>query len=45
MTDAVLTDPTLNERQKRVLLDVYESFRRENGLSAGTTDTPTDTRK
>ena len=32
VTDAVLADPTLNERQKRVLLDVYESFRRENGL-------------
>ncbi|ALE75161.1 transcriptional regulator [Pseudonocardia sp. EC080610-09] len=32
VTDAVLTDPTLSERQKRVLLDVYESFRRENGL-------------
>jgi transcriptional regulator with XRE-family HTH domain len=33
VTDAVLTDPTLSERQKRVLLDVYESFRRENGLT------------
>lgn len=32
VTDAVLADPTLNERQKRVLLDVFESFRRENGL-------------
>jgi transcriptional regulator with XRE-family HTH domain len=32
VTDAVLADPTLNERQKRVLLDIYESFRRENGL-------------
>lgn len=44
VTDAVLTDPTLNERQKRVLLDVYESFRRENGLPD---DTPsaTQTRK
>ncbi|MFP5022649.1 helix-turn-helix domain-containing protein [Pseudonocardia phyllosphaerae] len=36
VTDAVLTDPDLNERQKRVLLDVYESFRRENGLPIGT---------
>ena len=34
VTDAVLADTTLNERQKRVLLDVYESFRRENGLPA-----------
>jgi transcriptional regulator with XRE-family HTH domain len=29
--DAVLADPTLTERQKQVLLDVYRSFRRENG--------------
>jgi transcriptional regulator with XRE-family HTH domain len=28
--DAVLLDPALNERQKRVLLDVYASFVREN---------------
>lgn len=34
VTDAVLADPTLNERQKRVLLDVYESFRRENGVDS-----------
>jgi len=56
VTDAVLTDPALTERQKRVLLDVYESFRRENGLTgsvadsttdgvAGAADTPTETRK
>ena len=30
VTDAVLVDPTLTERQKQVLLDVYQSFRREN---------------
>ena len=30
MVDAVLLDPALNERQKRVLLDVYASFVREN---------------
>lgn len=45
VTDAVLTDPTLNERQKRVLLDVYESFRRENGLPDSTADTSNETRK
>ena len=28
--DAVLADTVLSERQKRVLLDVYETFRREN---------------
>jgi transcriptional regulator with XRE-family HTH domain len=28
--DAVLADSALSERQKRVLLDVYETFRNEN---------------
>ena len=27
---AILADPVLSERQKRVLLDIYESFRAEN---------------
>ena len=27
---AIMTDPDLGERQKQVLLDIYESFRREN---------------
>ncbi len=30
VTDAVLADPTLTERQKQVLLDIYQSFRKEN---------------
>jgi len=30
VTAAVLTDPTIGERHKRVLLDVYESFRAEH---------------
>ena len=30
VTDAVLADLSLTERQKQVLLDVYQSFRREN---------------
>jgi len=30
VTDAVLTDPHLTERQKQVLLDIYQTFRREN---------------
>lgn len=29
--DALLADAVLNERQKQVLLDIYESFCRENG--------------
>jgi len=27
---AVMADPSLNERQRRVLLDIYQSFRSEN---------------
>jgi transcriptional regulator with XRE-family HTH domain len=30
----ILADPTLNERQKQVLLQIYESFRKENGFVA-----------
>jgi transcriptional regulator with XRE-family HTH domain len=33
MHTAILTDPTINERQKQVLLQIYESFRRENGVA------------
>jgi transcriptional regulator with XRE-family HTH domain len=32
---AVLADPGLAERQKQVLLDIYESFRRETALNTG----------
>lgn len=34
VVDAVLADPELSERQKQVLLDVYESFRRKDETSA-----------
>ncbi|MGW1160991.1 helix-turn-helix domain-containing protein [Streptomyces sp. NPDC002513] len=36
----ILADPTLTERQKQVLLQIYESFRKENGfeIAAGTAD-------
>ena len=33
--EAVLADPDLAERQKQVLLEIYESFRRETALNAG----------
>ncbi|MER7827166.1 MULTISPECIES: helix-turn-helix domain-containing protein [unclassified Streptomyces] len=33
----ILADPSINERQKQVLLQIYESFRKENAL-----DTPAD---
>lgn len=40
--DAIRADAELTERQKQVLLDVYESFRRENNHSNGLTpDLPT----
>ncbi|MYU26267.1 helix-turn-helix transcriptional regulator [Streptomyces sp. SID8352] len=31
----ILADPGLNERQKQVLLQIYESFRKENGFGTG----------
>ncbi|MEV7016839.1 transcriptional regulator [Streptomyces sp. DH-12] len=31
----ILADPTLNERQKQVLLQIYDSFRKENGFGGG----------
>jgi transcriptional regulator with XRE-family HTH domain len=37
---AVVADPGLTERQRRVLLDIYASFRRENDLSENTTARP-----
>jgi transcriptional regulator with XRE-family HTH domain len=32
--DAVLTDPELTERQKQMLLEVYESFRKESAAES-----------
>ncbi|MEU2788712.1 helix-turn-helix domain-containing protein [Streptomyces sp. NPDC007100] len=32
---AILTDPSLTEQQKQVLLQIYESFRKENGYESG----------
>ncbi|GHD91194.1 helix-turn-helix domain-containing protein [Streptomyces naganishii] len=34
----ILADPSLNERQKQVLLQIYESFRKENGFGTGRPD-------
>ncbi len=34
VADAVMTDDALNERQKQVLLEIYDSFRRENAAAA-----------
>lgn len=38
VVDAVVADPDLTERQKQVLLDVYESFRRERSTQAQSTE-------
>jgi transcriptional regulator with XRE-family HTH domain len=38
VVDAVRTDHDLTERQKQVLLDVYESFRRENATKQSTVE-------
>ena len=35
---AVYSDPALNERQKQVLVDIYDSFRRENRLEEAGAD-------
>ena len=43
VTDAVVADPTLTERQKQVLLDVYRSFRRENDAETATPHAETRT--
>ncbi|WP_405585389.1 helix-turn-helix domain-containing protein [Streptomyces sp. NBC_01190] len=37
---AILTDPSINERQKQVLIQIYESFRKENVAAAGQPATP-----
>ena len=34
---ALLADPVLTDRQKRVLLDIYETFRRENTTASSNT--------
>ncbi|MFH9979928.1 helix-turn-helix domain-containing protein [Streptomyces sp. NPDC017179] len=39
----ILSDPSLNERQKQVLLQIYESFRKENGFGTAETDATGDT--
>jgi len=39
---ALLADPELTERQKQVLIEIYESFRRENTVTAEGTDETAD---
>jgi len=37
LVDAVLADEGINERQKQVLLEIYDSFRRENARQTPST--------
>ncbi|MBM9508489.1 helix-turn-helix domain-containing protein [Actinacidiphila acididurans] len=39
---AILTDPSINERQKQVLIQIYESFRKENAAAAEGNPVPED---
>jgi len=39
---ALLADPQLSERQKQVLMEIYESFRRENAAAAEGTEATAD---
>jgi transcriptional regulator with XRE-family HTH domain len=38
LVSAILADPGLTERQKQILVEVYESFRRENATPAPSPD-------
>ena len=40
---ALLADPQLSERQKQVLMEIYESFRRENAAATEDAEASTDT--
>jgi transcriptional regulator with XRE-family HTH domain len=40
--DSLACDPELTERQKQVLHDIYESFRRENRAAGPTTPSPAE---
>jgi transcriptional regulator with XRE-family HTH domain len=33
--EAILTDPEITERQRQMLIEIYESFRRETALASG----------
>jgi len=40
VADAILADDGLNERQKQVLLEIYDSFRKENAVVLEPADVP-----
>jgi transcriptional regulator with XRE-family HTH domain len=39
---AILTDPSINERQKQVLIQIYESFRKENAAATDESEEEVD---
>jgi transcriptional regulator with XRE-family HTH domain len=41
VVDAILADESLNERQKQVLLEIHDSFRKENIANAGESEVVT----
>lgn len=43
LVGAIIGDPDLGERQKQVLLDIYESFRRENAQLRAEAGSPAST--
>ncbi|MDX6216486.1 MAG: hypothetical protein QOG99_2070 [Frankiales bacterium] len=42
VVDAILADDVLTERQKQVLLEIHDSFRKENATAAVPADAPAD---
>ncbi len=40
VVDAILADETLTERQKQVLLEIHDSFRKENAAAAAAAPAP-----
>ena len=44
LADAIVAATDLTERQKQVLLDIYQSFRRENGHPAAQPAEPTESK-
>ncbi|WP_439676146.1 helix-turn-helix domain-containing protein [Embleya sp. MST-111070] len=37
---AIMADPAINDRQKRVLVEIYEAFRKENAQDGAVRDVP-----
>jgi transcriptional regulator with XRE-family HTH domain len=42
VADAIMTDPELTQRQRQMLIEIYESFRKETAAAAVTDEAATD---